>query len=148
MTTATQRRDLLTLAKKASYHAYAPYSQLYVGAAVKTASGTVYTGANFENGSYGATICAERAAIGHALAQENHHGRGIKILRIAVVARTRKQKQPKTVSPCGICRQVIYQFGPDAVVDFLKNRRFTSKPIRRLLPDAFEFEEVSRSPSN
>ncbi len=130
----------MDLAKKASYHAYAPWSRFYVGAAVRTASGKAYTGANFENDSYGATICAERAAIGHALAEENHHGRGIKILRIAVAGRTRKRTQPKTVSPCGICRQVIYQFGPDAMVDFLKDRRYASTPIHKLLADAFEFE--------
>jgi cytidine deaminase len=137
----TSRRadpELVALAEQASFHAYAPYSRFYVGAAVRTASGDVYTGANFENGSYGATICAERAAIGNALAAENHRGRGIKIVRIAVFARSGKKKQPKTVSPCGICRQVIFEFGPDAVVDFLENRRFTSKSMHELLPAPFE----------
>ena|ERR1700716_3161135 len=139
----TSRRadpELMTRAEKASFHAYAPYSHFYVGAAVRTASGNVYTGANFENGSYGATICAERAAIGSALAQENHHGRGIKIVLIAVFARTRKKQKPKTVSPCGICRQVIFEFGRDAWVDFLENRRVTSMSIHELLPAPFELE--------
>jgi cytidine deaminase len=139
----TSRRsdpELMTRAEQASFHAYAPYSNFYVGAALRTASGNVYTGANFENGSYGATICAERAAIGSALAQENHHGRGIKIVRIAVFARTRKKKQPTTVSPCGICRQVIFEFGPGALVDFLQGGRNTSRSISDLLPAAFELE--------
>ena len=142
MSGASRRTDpeLMTRAEKASFHAYAPYSNFYVGAAVRIASGNVYTGANFENGSYGATICAERAAIGSALAQENHHGQGIKIVRIAVFARTRKRQKPKTVSPCGICRQVIFEFGPDAWIDFLENRRVTSISIRDLLPAAFELE--------
>jgi cytidine deaminase len=139
----TSRRtdpELMTRAQEASFHAYAPYSHFYVGAAVRTASGNVYTGANFENGSYGATICAERAAIGSALAQEDHHGRGIEIERIAVFARTRKKEKPKTVSPCGICRQVIFEFGPEALVDFLQNRRVTSIAIRDLLPAPFELK--------
>jgi cytidine deaminase len=132
--------ELMSRAQEASFHAYAPYSRFYVGAAVRTASGNVYTGANFENGSYGATICAERAAIGSALAQEDHHGRGIKIERIAVFARTRKKEKPKTVSPCGICRQVIFEFGPEALVDFLENRRVTSMSIHDLLPAPFELK--------
>ena len=132
--------ELMAAAEKATEHAYAPYSGFFVGAALRTASGDMYTGANFENASYGATICAERAAVANAIAREPHHGAGIKIARLAVSVRTRAADRPRTAPPCGICRQVIYEFGPDAVIDFLREGKIVSMSIADLLPEPFTLE--------
>lgn len=90
--------------------AYAPYSQFKVGAAMLTSKGKIFTGCNVENASYGLSNCAERTAIFAAIAQS---GPGLDIRAIAVV-----NDQGVPCSPCGACRQVIYEFGPDATVYF------------------------------
>ncbi|OHE83026.1 MAG: cytidine deaminase [Verrucomicrobia bacterium RIFCSPLOWO2_12_FULL_64_8] len=122
------RRKLLASARRAAGRAYAPYSRFRVGAAVLTASGKVYTGANVENASYGLTNCAERTAIFNAVAAGER-----KVVAVAVFTPTRK---PNT--PCGACRQVIHEFGPRAVILCACN---TSARIEtsldRLLTEAF-----------
>lgn len=99
--------DLLHRARDARRHAYVPYSGFHVGAAILSASGEVYTGANVENASYPLTICAERNAISTMV------GRGDRgpIRAVAVVG---DGDDPCT--PCGACRQVMVEFGPGAVV--------------------------------
>ncbi len=95
-------RELRKLAKKASDNAYSPYSKAKVGSALLTAKGTMYSGHNIENSSYGATICAERVAISQAISNEKgQKGRMIEKLYIYS-----KDGWP----PCGICRQVISEF--------------------------------------
>ncbi|MBD2042533.1 cytidine deaminase [Microcoleus sp. FACHB-672] len=123
------RSRLLSAALEAVKRAYAPYSQFKVGAAVLTKKGNLFAGCNVENASYGLTICAERVAIGSAVAAE---GEEMEIHAIAVV---NQQKVP--CSPCGACRQVIFEFGVDALVIFQGRESFTEMPAAELLPDGF-----------
>jgi len=99
-----QRRHLVDQARSAQAYAYVPYSQYPVGAALLTASGAIYTGCNVENASFGATICGERTAAVKAVSAGDQGFRAI-----AVVTRN-------GASPCGICRQVLYEFGPEMTV--------------------------------
>ena len=105
-----QRKQLLRAAKAAMKKAYAPYSKFRVGSAVMTTSGKMFLGCNVENASYGMTNCAERTAIFSAVAQL---GPKIEVSAVAVV-----NDHGVPCSPCGACRQVIYEFGPEAVVFF------------------------------
>lgn len=88
--------------------AYCPYSRFAVGAAVRLLDGRVFTGANVENASFGATICAERSAVAAAVSGA---GGRIAIAEVMVVTDT-----PEPTPPCGVCRQVIAEFGVDCLV--------------------------------
>ena len=130
---ASERNErLLRAAKKAMKEAYAPYSHFRVGAALVTAKGEVFSGCNVENASYGLTICAERNAIFAAVAQS---GPGLEIRAIAVV-----NDQGVACSPCGACRQVIYEFGPEATVYFQSAKGWKTTPITDLLPEGFRLK--------
>lgn len=113
--------------------AHAPYSNFHVGAAILTAKGKIYCGCNVENASYGMTNCAERTAIFSAVADAGPK------LEIRAVAVTNDHGVP--CSPCGACRQVIYEFGPDAVVYF-QGKDGTPKEahITELLPEGFRLQ--------
>jgi cytidine deaminase len=95
---------LLIEAKKVSENAYNKYSKYFVGAAVRTESGKIYTGTNMENASYGLTICAEPAAIMSA----NSNG-DLNIEAIAIVGGFREGNDEQPATPCGRCRQIIYE---------------------------------------
>ncbi len=127
MTLRSQEIDhLLELAAKARSAAYVPYSHFAVGAALRADDGTIYTGCNVENASYGLTICAERNAVAHAVAEGAR-----RFDAVAVVTEN-------GVTPCGMCRQVLAEFGPEmtvVVADTAGNRRFFS--MQDLLPAAF-----------
>ena len=112
--------------------AYAPYSQFRVGAALLTSKGEVFTGCNVENASYGLSNCAERTAIFTAIAQS---GPGLNIRAIAVV-----NDQGVPCSPCGACRQVIYEFGPEATVFFQASKGWKESHITELLPEGFRLK--------
>lgn len=99
--THQQDHDLIQAAIAASRHAYIPYSHYAVGAAIRTASGEVFTGCNVENAAYSAAICAERTALVKAVS-EGHRD----FAAIAVVTRNGG-------SPCGLCRQMLYEFAPE-----------------------------------
>ncbi len=129
---ATMREELLRSARKAMKNAYAPYSKFRVGAAILTASGEIFVGCNVENASYGMTNCAERTAIFAAVAQL-----GPKI-EIRAVAVTNDHGVP--CSPCGACRQVIYEFGPDAMVFFQGKNGPKQAHITDLLPEGFRLQ--------
>jgi cytidine deaminase len=133
-TPAEQMRSrLMQKAKAAMKNAHAPYSNFRVGAAFVTDKGKVFAGCNVENASYGMTNCAERTAIFTAVAEL---GPKFEIKAIAVV-----NDQGVPCSPCGACRQVIYEFGPDAVV-FFKGKDGGQKQARitELLPEGFRLK--------
>jgi len=127
-----QNQRLLQVARKAMQHAYAPYSQFRVGAAVLTSKGKIFAGCNVENASYGLSNCAERTAIFAAIAQT---GPGLNIRAIAVV-----NDQGVPCSPCGACRQVIYEFGPNATVYFQSAKGWKESHITELLPEGFRLK--------
>ena len=125
MTDELQERALAAIGS-----AYVPYSGFRVGAAVRTASGRVHVGCNVENVSYGLTICAERAAIARAVAEE---GPGVRLLAVAVA-----HDGPQPCAPCGACRQVIAELGgPDTVVRYPTRAGVVERTVGQLLPDAF-----------
>lgn len=128
---ATAERDmLLNAARKALQRAYARYSNFRVGAAVLTEEGEIFSGCNVENASYGLTICAERSAIFMAV-------QGTKAAKLAVRAVAVVNGDELPCSPCGACRQVIFEFGENAVVIFKGQQGYVEKPIQDLLPESF-----------
>ncbi len=119
---------LLDAARDASTRAYAPYSRFAVGAAVLADDGRIFASANVENASYGLTSCAERNAIFAAVFA------GVR--RIVAVAVHTPTERP--VSPCGACRQVIFEFGPEALVASCCDGPHAARwSITELLPGAF-----------
>ncbi|HSA94018.1 MAG TPA: cytidine deaminase [Terriglobales bacterium] len=124
-----QRRRMIRAARAAMRRAYAPYSRFHVGSAVLTERGTVHTGCNVENSSYGLTNCAEVNAIQSAITKE---GAGMKIRAVVVV-----NSRNLPCAPCGACRQVIFEFGPDAVVLYTAAEGWKQRHISELLPDSF-----------
>ncbi|MBZ5682143.1 MAG: cytidine deaminase [Acidobacteriia bacterium] len=129
---ANVRKRLLRSAQTAMKRAHAPYSKFRVGAAILTTSGKIFIGCNVENASYGLTNCAERTAIFSAVAQLGP------AMEIRAVAVTNDQGVP--CSPCGACRQVIYEFGPDAIVFFEGARGPKESHITKLLPEGFRLQ--------
>jgi cytidine deaminase len=123
---------LLRSAKKAMKNAHAPYSKFRVGAAIFLANGKIFSGCNVENASYGMTICAERTAIVSAVAEL---GPKIEIRAVSVI-----NDQGVPCSPCGACRQVIYEFGPDATIFFQGPDGPRQAHITELLPEGFRLQ--------
>ena len=126
------RARLLRSAKKVMKNAHAPYSKFRVGAAILLSNGKVFAGCNVENASYGMTNCAERTAIFSAVAQL---GPKIEIRAVSVV-----NDQGVPCSPCGACRQVIYEFGPDATIFFQGADGPRQAHITELLPEGFRLQ--------
>ena len=121
---------LMEKAIETSKNSYSPYSKFAVGACVLMDDGSVYTGCNFENASFGMTICAERNAIGSAIADGK-----IKIKAVAIYSPNQQK-----CFPCGACRQVIHEFCEnDADVDIiLKNgENIEIYTLAQLLPESF-----------
>jgi cytidine deaminase len=128
----SQIAELLKSAQEASAKAYAPFSGFHVGAAILTQGGEVFTGCNVENSSYGLTNCAERTAIFSAVAA-GALSREAELAAIAVVNR-----EGAVCSPCGACRQVIFEFGPEAVVVYRAHSgAIMRSTARELLPEGF-----------
>ena len=120
---------LLQIAMEASKNAYVPYSNFHVGAALECSDGTVFTGCNVENSSYGATNCAERTAIFKAVS-EGHRD----FVRIAIYS----PDSDIFAMPCGICRQVMVEFNYDMELILSKaNGEIKVMSLRQLLPEAF-----------
>jgi cytidine deaminase len=119
-------RELLERADAVAIRAYAPYSQFFVGAAVRTHDGRVFEGVNVENAAYPLGICAEKAALGKAVSE------GIKPGDLEVLA--------VTSSPCGGCRQWFHEFRIDRVVYRRANGDIAVMTPAELLPDTFELE--------
>jgi homotetrameric cytidine deaminase len=121
---------LVEAARRVREHAYAPYSGFRVGAALETASGAVFSGANFENASYGATLCAERAAVASMIASGERS-----ITKVVVYA-----EGPELSMPCGLCRQVLFEFGRGAEVLVAGPAGTKTSTLAALLPEPFLFE--------
>lgn len=120
--------DLLEAAKTAHRNAYAPYSGFHVGAALRAASGAVYAGANIENASYGLGRCAEQSAV-QAMASAGERTFGEIVVYTTAT---------EPASPCGGCRQILFEFAEDATV-YLVNDAGTVRRWRvaELLPGGF-----------
>jgi cytidine deaminase len=124
---------LIAHALDARERAYAPYSRYQVGAAVLAADGTVILGCNVENAAYPATICAERVALTGAVAQGKRD-----LVAIAVAT-------ADGGSPCGSCRQVMAELGPDMTVYIADAQgHFRTTSVRDLLPDWFTSAHLAR----
>lgn len=123
-------KELIDAAYEAMKNSYSPYSKFSVGAAVLTEDNSCYTGCNIENGSYGATICAERTAIFKAVS-EGHR----KFTKIAIVSTTHKE-----TFPCGICRQVMSEFMDDDAVIILDkgDGELLKYSLSELMPHSFK----------
>jgi cytidine deaminase len=120
---------LIDAARSAREHAYAPFSGFKVGAALEAAEGTIITGCNIENATYGLTVCAERVALWKALSEGQRQFR-----RIAVVADT-----PAPTPPCGACRQLLWEFGGDLEVILANlNDAVSRHRLADLLPLPFD----------
>jgi cytidine deaminase len=128
----TLRKKLERSAQRAMKNAHAPYSNFHVGAAILLTNNKIFSGCNVENASYGMSNCAERTAIFTAVA-----ALGPKI-RIRAVAVTNDHGVP--CSPCGACRQVIFEFGPDAMVFFQGADGPKQAHITELLPEGFRLD--------
>ena len=128
-----KRQAIFEAAARVREHAHAPFSGFHVGAAIQTADGTIFTGCNVEISSYSHTCCAERVAVFKAVS-EGH----TKVVACAVVTDT---APPAT--PCGACRQVLHDFGPDMVVLLADTEGVHRElPLRTLLPEGFTAQQV------
>lgn len=122
--------ELMEKAKEASKNSYSPFSKFAVGACVLTENDKTYLGCNFENSSYGLTICAERNAIGSAIVDGER-----KIKAIAIYSPNQKH-----CLPCGACRQVLNEFKPEEDLDVItegENELIISK-LSELFPEGFK----------
>lgn len=129
--------DLFQAAKKARENSYSPYSGEKVGAAIRLKNGKIYSGCNVENSSYGATICAERTAIQTAVAAE---GPKIEIVEVAVVT-----DHSPAWPPCGLCRQVIAEFGLNSTIHAADLKAIQSTmSFKELFPSAFTPEHLKK----
>ena len=124
---------LIDAARVAQKKAYAPYSKFLVGAALEADDGRVFTGCNVENASYGLTTCAERVAIGTAVAAGAR-----KVRRVVVVT----DASPPS-APCGACRQVLAEFGRDMIVEAVGPGGSRRWKLAELLPDSFGPEDLT-----
>jgi cytidine deaminase len=121
--------ELIKRAKKARQNAYSPYSKVRIGAAVLTSDGKIFAGCNIENSSFGLSNCAERTAVFKAVS-EGHK----KLEAIAIVG-----ESEDFTRPCGACRQVLVEFGPEMRVIRRGADGFSSDlSIAELLPEAFK----------
>lgn len=127
--------ELVAAARRARRRAHAPFSGFLVGAALEAADGTIFTGCNVENATFGLTMCAERVAMFKALS-EGHRA----FTRIAVVAAT-----DVPTPPCGACRQILWEFGGDLEVILANPRRETARwRLKDLLPAPFDARLLQR----
>ena len=131
----TSDEELLDAADRVRTHAWAPYSGFRVGAAVEASDGRIFTGCNVENASYPVTLCAERGAVSAAIAAG-----ATRLVRVAV-----STEAAHPVAPCGACRQVLAEFGPEMTVLSRAAGQIARWRLDDLLPERFVLE---RSPDH
>ena len=120
---------LVAAAQRAREFAHAPFSKFKVGAALRTTGGEIVTGCNIENASYGLTLCAERVAVFKAVSE------GLKDFEAVVVVADSK----RLTAPCGPCRQILWEFCGDILVQMASTKgRSRSMRLRDLLPLPFD----------
>ena len=126
-------KELFNAAKDVKKRAYAPYSDFFVGSALRTRSGKVFTGCNVENSSFGVTICAERNAIFKMVSEGERE-----ISSILVIGDTER-----FLPPCGACRQVIAEFSEEDTRVIMCNRDgdFTETTVGEILPFGFSLNK-------
>ncbi|MGD8440162.1 MAG: cytidine deaminase [Holophagae bacterium] len=127
--------ELVAAAENARANAYAPYSGFAVGAAVMTDDGRVFVGCNVENASYGLGVCAERHAVGAAVAAGCRTFVGLAVVTAA----------SPPAAPCGACRQVLAEFGDFPVVLANSDNVRKTTSVGRLLPSAFDRDTLDRA---
>ena len=126
-------QELIKKAMEVKKNAYVPYSHFHVGAALLTKSGKVYTGCNVENASYSPTICAESSAIVKAVSEGEQE-----YAAVAVVS-----DSDDYTSPCGVCRQRIFEFGSDIEVIMANSAgEYKVYKISELLPEGFNKDSL------
>ncbi len=132
------RDSLIAAARQAAKHAYAPYSQFHVGAALAFADGSVVTGSNVENASYGLALCAETVAAACAM---NAGVRGGLVAVAVIGGKADGDAPPATVTPCGRCRQVLNELaqlgGTDPLIWCAGGAEVLELRLSDLLPHAF-----------
>jgi cytidine deaminase len=125
---------LIAAATAARTRAFAPYSKFQVGAALEALDGTIVPGCNVESASYGLTICAERCAIFRGVTDGYHCFK-----RVAIVTDT-----ATPTPPCGACRQLLWEFAPDAEVILANlNGDVLRYTVRELIPGAFDGKQLN-----
>lgn len=126
--------ELINAARQALENAYSPYSGYRVGAALLTSDGKIFTGCNIENGSYGATNCAERTAVFKAVSEGERH-----FSALAIAA----EDGESVAFPCGICRQVISEFcSPETPILIYDGKgSVCNAELGELIPYAFDFKK-------
>ena len=127
---------LYALAEEAMLNSYSPYSKFKVGACILTESGETFKGCNFENASFGATICAERCAASCAIAAGQR-----RFVAVAITA------EKNAAWPCGICRQVLREFAVSldmpVIVGQYGSGKFSVKTLGELLPESFGPDDLN-----
>ena len=126
-----KKKELYRMARNATEKAYAPYSGFKVGAAVLTVDGEIYTGVNIENSSYPAGICAERSAFAAAVSAGHREFAGVAVCT-----------ENGSAWPCGVCRQIIFEFGEDIlIISGQDENSIESYTIGELLPKGFRIRK-------
>lgn len=134
MSNKVNARALLAMAEEARGASYSPYSGISVGAALLTATGKVYRGANIENASYTPTICAERVAFFKAISEGE-----CDFIAIAIAGGVKDSPSKADFPPCGVCRQVMSEFcRGDFRVIWGNGEKLTDKPLSEILPFGFD----------
>ena len=137
MSVTVNARALLAMANEARGASYSPYSGITVGAALLTADGKVYRGANIENASYSPTICAERVAFFKAITEGERN-----FVAIAIAGGEAGQPPKADFPPCGVCRQVMREFcGDDFVIYMVGKDGYEARTLAEILPFSFSASE-------
>ncbi len=132
--TLEEKKDLIRMAIAARKFAYTPYSDFKVGAALRAKNGKIFTGCNIENASFTPTVCAERTALFKAVSE------GVtEFTDIAIVGARTNEINEQITSPCGVCRQALFEFGGKNLNVILAKTEddFIEEDLDTLLPYGF-----------